>query len=101
MCRIGFCEDGANCQGSCPVSAHNGVPGALNASNGQSCYWFSNGCTVGCDVCDGTQNHVGHGQQRWLYKNMSFVRPTTGQNTLRILAALSPALTCMARYRES
>jgi hypothetical protein len=29
------------------------------------------GCTVGCDVCDGTTNHVGHGNQRWLYKGMS------------------------------
>ena len=70
MCKITFCEDGKNCQGSCPISAHNGAS-QLNASNGQSCYWFSNGCTVGCDACDGTQNHVGHGNQKFLYKGMS------------------------------
>jgi len=46
------------------------VPNALNASNGQSCYWFSNGCTIGCASCDGTSNHVGHGAQRFLYHGM-------------------------------
>lgn len=38
---------------------------------GQACYWFSNGCTVGCDRCDGTSNHVGHGGQSFLYKGMN------------------------------
>jgi hypothetical protein len=70
MCKITFCEDGKDCQGSCPISAHSGVKNQLNASNGQSCYWFSNGCTLGCDDCDGTNNHVGHGMQRFLYKGM-------------------------------
>jgi len=70
-CAITFCEDGKNCQGSCPISAHNGVQNALNATNGQACYWFSNGCTIGCDKCDGTQNHVGHGNQEFLYKGMN------------------------------
>ncbi len=70
-CKITFCEDGKDCQGSCPISAHSGVPSALNGSNGQSCYWFSNGCTIGCEACDGTQNHVGHGSQQFLYKGMS------------------------------
>lgn len=36
-----------------------------------ACYWFSNGCTVGCAECDGTQNHVGHGTQRFLYRGMN------------------------------
>ena len=22
--------------------------------NGQACFWFSNGCSIGCDECDGT-----------------------------------------------
>jgi hypothetical protein len=44
MCAITFCEAGANCQGSCAVSSHNGIEDSLNASNGQSCYWFNNGC---------------------------------------------------------
>jgi hypothetical protein len=58
--------------GSCSISSHNGVNQALNGSNGQSCYWFSNGCTVGCDAgeCDGTTSHVGHGNQGFLYKGM-------------------------------
>jgi hypothetical protein len=56
--------------GACSISAHSGVKGALNASNGQSCYWFSNGCTVGCDACDGTTSHVGHGGQTFLWKGM-------------------------------
>ena len=71
-CAITFCEDGKACQGSCPISSHNGVIDALNASNGQSCYWFSNGCTVGCDKCDGTTNHVGHGSQTFLFQNMTW-----------------------------
>ena len=25
----------------------------LSGSNGQACYWFSNGCSIGCDKCDG------------------------------------------------
>jgi len=71
-CAITFCEDGKGCQGSCPISAHNSNnPLALNASNGQSCYWFSNGCTIGCDKCDGTQNHVSHGNQAFLYKGLT------------------------------
>lgn len=69
---IKFCEHGKDCAGACPISAHKaGAPDALNASNGQACYWFSNGCTIGCDKCDGTNNHFGHGGQRFLYKGMS------------------------------
>ena len=62
-CSLTFCGDAKNCQGSCPKSAHNGVVDALTADNGQSCYWFSNGCMVGCDECDGTNNHWGHGSR--------------------------------------
>jgi hypothetical protein len=36
----------------------------------RSCYWFSNGCTVGCDKCDGTNNHWGHGSQQFRWKGM-------------------------------
>lgn len=70
-CSINFCTAGRDCQGSCSMSAHSGVKNALNGSNGQACYWFSNGCTVGCDACDGTNNHYGHGNQQFLYKGMS------------------------------
>lgn len=37
----------------------------------QACFWFSNGCTIGCDACDGANNHPGHGSQTFLYKNMT------------------------------
>jgi hypothetical protein len=70
-CAITFCGNAQNCQGSCPKSAHNGVADALTADNGQSCYWFSNGCMVGCDECDGTNNHFGHGGQVFLYDGMT------------------------------
>jgi|EP01046_Picozoa_sp_COSAG06_P058089 hypothetical protein len=66
-----FDESAHNTASSCAVGAKNGVPGALNGSNGQACFWFSNGCTIGCPVCDGTFNHPGHGSQHFLYKGMN------------------------------
>ena len=70
-CRIHFCESDSGCAGACPITAGDGTKGELDASNGQACYWFSNGCTVGCDECDGTSNHVGHGNQKFLYNGMN------------------------------
>lgn len=35
----------------CPIPGPNGT---LSGRNAQSCFWFSNGCAVGCDECDGT-----------------------------------------------
>jgi len=70
-CTMTFCGDAKNCQGSCAKSAHDGRKDSLTANNGQACYWFSNGCMVGCDKCDGTNNHFGHGMQSFLYKNMT------------------------------
>ena len=35
-----------------------------------------NGCTIGCDTCDGQNNHPGHGGQQFLYKNMSVAELT-------------------------
>ena len=26
----------------------------ISGSNGQACFWFSNGCAIGCDECDGS-----------------------------------------------
>ena len=71
MCAVSFCCSGTDCQGSCGKSAHSGVEGALTGSNGQACYYFSNGCTPGCDECDGTVNHHGRGGQQFLYKGMN------------------------------
>ena len=28
--------------------------------NGQACYWFSHGCSIGCPACDGTVGSPGH-----------------------------------------
>jgi len=36
--------------GWCPVPGPDGKP---SGQNGQSCFWFSNGCALGCDTCDG------------------------------------------------
>eukprot|EP00656_Telonema_subtile_P018076 TRINITY_DN19740_c0_g4_i1.p1 TRINITY_DN19740_c0_g4~~TRINITY_DN19740_c0_g4_i1.p1 ORF type:complete len:386 (+),score=67.28 TRINITY_DN19740_c0_g4_i1:61-1218(+) len=37
--------------GWCPSPNKSGV---VSGQNGQSCFWFSNGCAVGCDTCDGS-----------------------------------------------
>jgi hypothetical protein len=37
--------------GWCPVAGPDGKP---SGQNGQSCFWFSNGCAIGCSACDGT-----------------------------------------------
>jgi hypothetical protein len=36
--------------GWCPVAGADGKPSGVN---GQSCFWFSNGCAIGCEECDG------------------------------------------------
>ena len=66
-----FSESGNNTEASCSIPAKDGVKGSTNASNGQACFWFSNGCTIGCESCDGSNNHPGHGQQQFLYKGKS------------------------------
>ena len=40
----------------------------MKFSDAVSC---AQGCTVGCQRCDGSNNHVGHGQQQFLYKGMT------------------------------
>lgn len=41
----------------CPIpsaAASATDPGRnLTGANGQACFWFSNGCAIGCDACDG------------------------------------------------
>lgn len=47
--------DGCNCadpKGGCPAA--RGARGAL----GQSCLWFSQGCTIGCAKCTGQNGHT-------------------------------------------
>lgn len=42
----------------CPfpsATASRSDPGRnLTGSNGQACFWFSNGCAIGCETCDGS-----------------------------------------------
>ena len=39
----------------CPIPLdHADGKSSLSGSNGQACFWFSNGCTIGCPACDGT-----------------------------------------------
>ena len=41
-------------QGWCPFpDANSSHPLNLTGANGQACFYFSNGCSIGCDVCDG------------------------------------------------
>jgi len=76
--NIYFDESGTNSAGACPIPAKDGTKGSIKA-NGQACFWFSNGCTIGCDQCDGSSNLCGHGDgkghgdgHRFLYKGMTF-----------------------------
>jgi hypothetical protein len=38
--------------GWCPVWSER--EGKVTGQNGQSCFWFSNGCAIGCERCDGS-----------------------------------------------
>mmetsp|Transcript_110706 Transcript_110706/g.220087 ORF Transcript_110706/g.220087 Transcript_110706/m.220087 type:complete len:377 (-) Transcript_110706:63-1193(-) len=42
----------------CPVASGEGIDG-LSLRNGQSCFWFSHGCTIHCDKCDGKTARFG------------------------------------------
>jgi len=42
----------------CPVSSGEGMEG-LSLRNGQSCFYFSHGCTIHCDKCDGKTARFG------------------------------------------
>jgi hypothetical protein len=35
-------------------SANSTDPRGYSGDNGQACFWFNNGCDIGCDKCDGT-----------------------------------------------
>ena len=35
-------------------------PRNLTGSNGQACFWFSNGCDISCDKCDGNTGQMVH-----------------------------------------
>jgi len=45
------CPSVETATGWCPVPNSDGK---VTGQNGQSCFWFSNGCAVGCDTCDGS-----------------------------------------------
>ena len=49
---------GCNCGD--PSGCLTGVAGPRAGANGQGCFWFSQGCSIGCDVCDNRTQHT-HG----------------------------------------
>ena len=62
--------------GWCPVSAYSqDLPGLqsarmasnpeLSGKNGQACFWFSNGCAIGCAECDGSSRGPVPNNPRW------------------------------------
>mmetsp|Transcript_31562 Transcript_31562/g.87000 ORF Transcript_31562/g.87000 Transcript_31562/m.87000 type:complete len:412 (+) Transcript_31562:58-1293(+) len=41
----------------CPFPSHQAAghdKRNISGDHGQACFWFSNGCAIGCDVCDGS-----------------------------------------------
>eukprot|EP00937_MAST-01D_sp_MAST-1D-sp2_P003072 g3072.t1 len=44
----------------CPTAAGGaaGLAGNLSLAQGQSCFWFSHGCTIFCDKCDGVTGRL-------------------------------------------
>ena len=43
----------------CPISSGDGTMDGLSLRNGQACYFFSHGCTIHCDKCDGKTARFG------------------------------------------
>ena len=37
----------------CPFVPNSSLNATLSGENGQACFWFSNGCSIGCPECDG------------------------------------------------
>eukprot|EP00964_Phaeocystis_antarctica_P099999 scaffold65733_cov60-Phaeocystis_antarctica.AAC.3 len=71
----------------CPIPSKAAVDDRnLTGSNGQACFWFSNGCAIGCDSCDGsTRGPVGH-----FNCTEDECTPTPGRPDMRHLAAQAP-----------
>ena len=92
---IHFSSDGKSSAGACPIPAKaGGVPNTLR-SNGQACYWFSNGCTIGCDSCDGSADHCGHGSAgtpmpSFVYTGSTPIDPWTPQPGTMVLDPKKP-----------
>jgi hypothetical protein len=54
----------------------------LSGSNGQACFWFNNGCDIGCDKCDGTSGqNIPCCTKKFHYKGFDGQKhPATGWN---------------------
>ena len=50
----------------CPIPGNG--PKSLSGSNGQACFWFSNGCSIGCPNCDGETRGPIPSQPGWNHK---------------------------------
>lgn len=40
------------------LTTHSCTNGTSACNNGQSCFWFSQGCTIGCKSCDGNGSRI-------------------------------------------
>lgn len=83
--------DGCNCansKGGCDAAT------AREAGGGQACLWFSQGCTIGCDVCDNVTGHT----TSPLCKN-STMEPTNNNPATRTVNRFSVAGSSNDTYR--
>lgn len=69
----------------CPMAAGVGGMANLSLANGQSCFWFSHGCTIFCDKCDGKTARFGS-----TCGNGDSVKPTICDPELRTLNRFAP-----------
>lgn len=61
-------------------SADTKDPRHLIGSNGEACFWFSNGCDIGCDKCDGnTGQKIPCCNTKFLYKGNGTVPSWGGE----------------------
>jgi len=56
--------------------AQSGDPRGVSGANGQACFWFSNGCDISCEECDGSTGQVIH--PRFIYNGTDAAPPAWG-----------------------
>ena len=83
-----FPGGGCNCGG--PSGCAAGVAGSSRAGgNGQGCFWFSQGCSIGCAACDNATQHT-HGNATCAHP-MEPLLDAPGQRTVNRAAAAGSA----------
>ena len=58
------------------ADANSGDPRKVSGANGQACFWFSNGCDISCEECDGSSGQVIH--PRFMYNGTGSAPPAWG-----------------------